>query len=79
LATREDVRRLEKMLAALQLTIDELRRDQAVQFMRIAQLQADIDVVRGAWSKVPPASDATSAQPPRKYTGPDRRLIARKK
>jgi hypothetical protein len=40
-----------------------------VQFTRIAQLQADIDLIRAAWTRV-------KSEP---YKGPERRSIARKK
>lgn len=45
LATRDDIRRLERL-------IDEMKRQQDVPFTRIGQLQAHIDLIRGAWSKV---------------------------
>jgi hypothetical protein len=57
-ATRDDLRRLE-------LLIEQMRHDLDVQFTRIAQLQADLDLIRGAWAKVKPA-DAP-------YIGPERR------
>ena len=60
----DDKRRLEQLIAALQTTVDSITRDQKVQFTRIAQLQADIDVIRSAWSKLKPADD---------YKGPERR------
>ena len=57
-ATRDDIRRLEQL-------IEEMRHDLDVQFTRIAQLQADLDLIRGAWSKV------------KDYAGPERRRAAR--
>ena len=69
----EVVRRLERQLAELREVLDAVLRDQQVQFTRIAQLQADIDVIRGAWSKLkgPDPIDPT-------YTGPERRRTYRK-
>ena len=65
LATRDDIRRLERL-------IDELHRQQDVHFTRMAQLQADIDMIRGAWSKVKPPPDAEP------YSGVERRRASRK-
>ena len=49
--TRTDIERLERRLEAL---IDEFRKERDMHLKRIAQMQADIDVIRGAWSKLPP-------------------------
>jgi hypothetical protein len=54
---REDIRRLERLIADLTGIVQEVQKDQRVQFTRIAQLQADLDLIRAAWSKVKP-SDA---------------------
>ena len=62
LATRDDIRRLER-------TIEQLRQALDVQFTRIAQLQADLDLIRGAWNKLESPKDL--------YTGPDRRRKSR--
>jgi hypothetical protein len=48
LATRDDTRRLEELIATLKKAMDLIVHDQEVQFKRIAQLQADIDLVRGS-------------------------------
>lgn len=78
LTTRDDIRRLEELIAALQKAMDRITHDQEVQFKRIAQLQADIDLIRSAWTKIPPASEATESSKRRPYAGPERRLTARK-
>jgi hypothetical protein len=41
-------------LAHLERTVETHARELAIQLERIAQLQADIDTVRGAWIKVKP-------------------------
>jgi hypothetical protein len=79
LATRDDIRRLEHLIAALQTTMDRIVHDQEVQFKRIAQLQADIDLVRAAWAKAASESEATESSKRRTYAGPERRLTTRKK
>jgi hypothetical protein len=78
-ATRDDIRRLEELIAALRVTMERITHDQEVQFKRIAQLQADIDHVRAAWTKVAPDSEGTESSKRRTYAGPERRLTARKK
>ena len=57
LATRDDIRRLEEMILALKREIDRIVHDQEVQFKRIAQLQAEMDLVRRAWTKKPPSDE----------------------
>jgi hypothetical protein len=74
LVTQDDIRRLEKQIAALQALLDRFGHDQGVQFTRIAQVQADIDLIRGAWTKVTAPADR-AGQP---YTGPERRQKPRK-
>ena len=54
LATREDVQRLQAQIAELVKLLDRVAHDQQIQFTRIAQLQADLDVVRGAWNQLTP-------------------------
>jgi hypothetical protein len=44
--TRADIERLERRLDAL---IDEFRKERDIQVKRIAQMQADLDLIRGAW------------------------------
>lgn len=79
-ATRDDIRRLEDMIRALKKEGDRIVHNQDVQFKRIAQLQADFDLVRAAWTKMAAAADETTpAAKRRTYAGPERRLIARKK
>ena len=72
-APRDEVRRLEQQLAELRETLAAVLRDQQVQFTRIAQIQADIDLIRAAWSKV---KDRDPIDPT--YTGPERRRTHRK-
>ena len=72
LATRDDLRRLESELAELRDAVARLLREQQVHFTRMAQLQADIDLIRSAWSKIKPP-DVTGAS----YTGPERRRLPR--
>ena len=79
LATRDDIRRLEELIAALQKAMDRIVHDQLVQFTRMAQLQADIDLVRGAWTKMAATGEETQAAKRRTYAGPERTLTARKK
>ena len=81
LATRDDIRRLEAMIGALTKTMDRIAHDQDVQFKRIAQLQADIDLIRAAWSQILPSGEATASATPKRtsYGGPERRVTARKK
>lgn len=78
-ATRDDIRRLEELIAALRVAMERITHDQDVQFKRIAQLQADIDLVRAAWAKRAPDSEGTESSKRPSYAGPERRLTARKK
>jgi len=73
LAIRDDLRRLEDLILAVKKELDRIVHDQDVQFQRIAQLQAEIDLVRGAWTKVTPE------RAPSKRVGIERRVTARKK
>ncbi|HET9264867.1 MAG TPA: hypothetical protein VFO14_17585 [Vicinamibacterales bacterium] len=79
LATRDDIRRLEELMRVLQKAMDRIVHDQEVQFKRIAQLQADIDLVRGAWTKTAASAEETTSGKRPTYVGPERRLTARKK
>lgn len=67
----DDLKAVRRQLTELQATLDQIARDQQVQFTRIAQLQADIDLLRAAWANI----RSTDAQP---YAGPDRRKVIRK-
>ena len=78
-ATQDDIRRLEHLITALQAAMDRIVHDQEVQFKRIAQLQADIDLVRGAWTKTKESGEEKIAAKRPTYIGPERRLTARKK
>jgi hypothetical protein len=53
--TRDDIERLEKAIDGLR---DDLRKATDVQVRRMAQLQADIDLIRSAWAKVKSGSEA---------------------
>jgi hypothetical protein len=48
-ATRADIERLERRLDAL---IDEFRKERDMHLKRIGQIQADIDIIRGAWARI---------------------------
>jgi hypothetical protein len=50
--TREEFNQLRERVNALTRDLDAAHRELRIQFERMAQLQADIDVIRGAWSKV---------------------------
>ena len=67
------------MITALQKAMDRIVHDQDVQFKRIAQLQADIDLVRGAWTKITASGEETPYAKRPNYAGPERRAAARKK
>jgi len=80
--TRDDFRRLEQLIAALQVAVEGLTHAQDIQFTRIAQVQADIDVIRRPSAKLTagsgtPPSPKSPTSPP--YAGVERRLSARKK
>ena len=49
--TAADIERLER---AIERLTDEMRAKLDVQFKRIVQLQAEIDLIRSAWSKDAP-------------------------
>ena len=51
-------------LAALEKSVEQHARELAVQLQRIAQLQADLDAVRGVWVqlKLPPVSRRVKAR-----------------
>jgi hypothetical protein len=72
--TRDDLRRVAQEIDSLRGTVEQMAKDQQVQFTRIAQLQADIDVVRSAWTKLKPETRSSQT-----YAGPERRLTSRKK
>jgi hypothetical protein len=78
-ATRDDIRRVEAMIVALKNQIDRIVHDQDVQFQRIAHLQADIDLVRGAWAKMAARAEEAKPSKRRTYVGLERRVTARKK
>ena len=48
---------LEDRIARLEQVVDEQQRELQIQFERISQLQADIDIIRGAWTKLKPAPE----------------------
>jgi hypothetical protein len=51
LATRDDIRRLERDLIDLRLAVERNTKELSVQLTRIGQLQAEMDLVRSAWTK----------------------------
>ena len=60
LATRDDdIRRLEGRIAELVRLLDAVIREQKTQFTRIAQLQADLDLIRGVWTRLPSGAETT--------------------
>jgi hypothetical protein len=50
--TREEFSRLTHEVSRLSNELAAAQRELRIQFERMAQLQADIDIIRGAWSKV---------------------------
>lgn len=48
---RRDAQVTERILS-LERNMDSIRKDLQVQFKRIAQLQAQIDQIQGAWAKL---------------------------
>jgi hypothetical protein len=62
----DDLATLRQEIAELKATVDQIVHDQQIQFTRIAQIQADLDLVRGVWSQLKAAPDVP-------YTGPERR------
>ena len=51
-AARDDIQRLEREIQELRTVLDQHHRELAVQLTRIAQVQADLDLIRAAWTKV---------------------------
>ena len=64
-ATLDDIRRIERELAEIRKLLEKHTHDLHIQLTRIAQLQGDLDVIRGAWTKIKPGNDL--------QVGPDRR------
>jgi hypothetical protein len=58
LATRDDIDRLSRQIAALTAAIERHDASLKMGLTRMGQLQADIDVIRGAWAKLPPKTGA---------------------
>jgi hypothetical protein len=52
--TQGDIERLERQLAKLQAAIERHDASLRMNLTRMAQLQADIDLIRAAWSKTTP-------------------------
>ena len=50
--TRSDINRLKQDIEALAESQAATQKELAIQFQRIAELQAEIDVIRGAWSRI---------------------------
>ena len=53
-ATKADIQRLERAIAELRAAVERHDTSLKMGLTRMGQLQADIDVVRAAWTKVPP-------------------------
>jgi hypothetical protein len=67
----DDLTAIRRQLAQLEATMDRIAHDQQVQFTRIAHLQADFDLIRGAWNELKGPRGVP-------YNGPDRRNVPRK-
>ena len=63
LATTDDLRRLEQQVRELLARLEHLEREHKMQFTRLAQLQADVDVIHAGLKPVDRGP----------YTGHDRR------
>ena len=50
--TSEEFDRLREKVNVLSRDLEAAHRELRIQFERIAQLQADIDLIRAAWAKV---------------------------
>jgi hypothetical protein len=50
--TREEFKRLIKRLNERAEIINDLQQNQQIQFQRLAQLQAEVDVIKRAWDKL---------------------------
>jgi hypothetical protein len=50
---RGEVRRLREEVRGQRAIVDQCRHDLDTQFTRIAQIQAELDEVRGAWVRLP--------------------------
>jgi hypothetical protein len=69
-ATRADIERLERQISDLRTALDTHAKDLKMQFTRLAQLQADVDVIR---ARIRPPSEGPI------YSGPERRRVPRHK
>jgi hypothetical protein len=58
--TREEFNRLLDRVNALSRDLDAAHRELRIQFERMAQLQADIDLIRSAWARVGAAGEGTA-------------------
>jgi len=52
--TRTDIERLERQLAELKAAVERHDASLRMGLTRMAQLQADIDLIRAAWAKTTP-------------------------
>jgi hypothetical protein len=50
--TRQEFNRLAERLNERAEILDDLQRSQQIQFQRLAQLQAELDVIKRAWEKM---------------------------
>ena len=56
----DNIQELRQQVAELKAALDKIAREQDVHFTRIAQLQADIDLIRAAWVNVKPPDTAVA-------------------
>ena len=57
--------RLEDRIARLEQLLEEQQRELQIQFDRISQIQADIDIIRGAWARMTPSAEPRDPSRPR--------------
>ena len=69
-ATRADIERLERQMADLRTALESHKKELLMQFTRLAQLQADVDVIR---ANLHPRQDPKTQA----YRGPERRQVPR--
>jgi DNA-directed RNA polymerase specialized sigma24 family protein len=54
-AMPEEIQRLQRQVADLQALVEQHGRDIQMHVTRMGQLQADIDLIRAAWLRIPPS------------------------
>jgi hypothetical protein len=60
--TREEFTKLFDRVNVLSRDLDAAHRELRIQFERMAQLQADIDLLRSAWARIGTAREGTTNQ-----------------